>query len=131
MAEAAMSSERTLFWKPIRVFTSVLALIAGAATLIANVDTIGGLFKPSLSGAWVLTLDNKSSSLPRYEGMNSTYQLYLVQDDADHLRIWTLVAAGMWCLSPTRQEYQRPIVRSTCRRRRNGPPTHEVGPPHS
>jgi hypothetical protein len=85
MAETAMSSERTLFWKPIRVITSVLAFIGGAATLIANVDTFKAVFEPSLGGAWVLTLNNKNSSLKTYEGMNSTYQLYLVEDDADHL----------------------------------------------
>jgi hypothetical protein len=85
MAETAMSSERNVFWRPIRVLTFVLAVIGGAATLIANVGVITAAFEPSLSGAWVLTLDNKNSSLKTYQGMSSTYQLYLVQDDADHL----------------------------------------------
>lgn len=85
MAEVAMSSERTLWGRPIRVITFVLAAIGGAATLIANVGVIKAVFEPSLSGAWVLTLDNKTSSVNAYKGMNSTYQLYLVQDESDHL----------------------------------------------
>ena len=84
MAEAVLSSERTLFWKPLRFITSALALIAGAGTLIANIDTITAVFEPSLSGAWVLTLSNKNSAMKTYEGLNFTYQVYLVQD-ANHV----------------------------------------------
>src|SRR5580700_10800176 len=84
MAETAMSPERTFFRKPIRFITSALALIAGAGTLIANIDIITTAFEPSLSGSWVLTLSNRSSTMKTYEGMIFTYQLYLVQD-ANHV----------------------------------------------
>jgi hypothetical protein len=84
MAEVALSSERTFFWRPLRFITSALAFIAGAGTLIANIDTITAAFEPSLSGAWVLTLSNKNSAIKTYEGLNLTYQLYLVQD-ANHV----------------------------------------------
>jgi len=50
------------------------------AGLIANVGSLTDFMRPSLSGPWLLTLDIRHSSLKSYEGMSTTFQLYLVQD---------------------------------------------------
>jgi len=80
MAENGSSSERALFWGSRRILAATLASIAAVAGLIANVGSLSDFMQPSLSGPWLLTLDTQHSSLKSYEGMNTTFQLYLVHD---------------------------------------------------
>jgi hypothetical protein len=76
-----LSSEKRTFWKPGRMIAA--GLITGTAVvagLISNVGTITDFIQPSLSGPWLVTMNIKESSLKRYDSMNTTFQLYLVQD---------------------------------------------------
>jgi hypothetical protein len=68
------------FWKPGKVITAGLALVAAVAGLIANVQGIADFMQPSLSSQWLLTETNAESSYKPYIGMTSTFQLFLLHD---------------------------------------------------
>jgi hypothetical protein len=80
MAENVSSSEPNRFRMPRRVVAAGFTCLAAVAGLIANVGSVADFMQPSVSGPWLLTLDIQHSSLKSYEGMNATFQLYLVQD---------------------------------------------------
>ena len=68
------------FWKPSKIITAGLALIAAVAGLIANVQGIADFLQPSLSGQWLLTVKNVESSYKPYVGMTSSFQVFLLHD---------------------------------------------------
>src|SRR5580692_6580837 len=74
------ASRQESFWKPTKIITTALALIAAVAGLIANVQGIARFFQPSLSGQWLLTVKNTESSYKPYIGMTSTFELVLLHD---------------------------------------------------
>src|SRR5690242_14806441 len=75
-ATSPIAADTRPAWKPI---TAMLAAIAAIAGLISNVDTIVGLFTPSVSGTWLLTATTKSSSLRHNVGMRTTFEIVLTQ----------------------------------------------------